>query len=119
VQGLPLLSVELWAKLARAAAGVGVWSVALECSREAKKASRLQSHFIAAVPSSSIPSIIIPAFKHRWKLFQPVCFMEEPACTTPLAPMFVMLVIMCVLYIYICIYVYICIYMYHVYVYNS
>lgn len=37
VQGLPLLSLELWAKLARAAVGVGVWNVALECTREAGK----------------------------------------------------------------------------------
>lgn len=40
LQGLPLLSVELWAKLARAAAGVQVWNVALECSREAAKVGR-------------------------------------------------------------------------------
>jgi hypothetical protein len=39
LQGLPLVNVELWAKLARAAAGAKVWAVALECSKAAASVS--------------------------------------------------------------------------------
>jgi hypothetical protein len=42
LQGLPLVNVELWAKLARAAAGAKVWAVALECSKAAASVSDSQ-----------------------------------------------------------------------------
>jgi hypothetical protein len=38
LSGLPTINVELWAKLARAAAAVGAWGPALECSKAAAAA---------------------------------------------------------------------------------
>eukprot|EP00200_Dunaliella_tertiolecta_P013666 CAMPEP_0202394750 /NCGR_PEP_ID=MMETSP1127-20130417/93597_1 /ASSEMBLY_ACC=CAM_ASM_000462 /TAXON_ID=3047 /ORGANISM="Dunaliella tertiolecta, Strain CCMP1320" /LENGTH=1471 /DNA_ID=CAMNT_0048997397 /DNA_START=145 /DNA_END=4558 /DNA_ORIENTATION=- len=57
LKGLPLLSVELWAKLARAAAGVQVWNVALECSREAAKVMPLGLELNDIEAPSEVPEI--------------------------------------------------------------
>ncbi|KAF5838899.1 hypothetical protein DUNSADRAFT_1989 [Dunaliella salina] len=57
LKGLPLLSVELWAKLARAAAGVQVWNVALECSREAAKVMPLGFELNDIEVPSEVPEI--------------------------------------------------------------
>ncbi len=43
-QGLPQVNVELWAKLARAAAGVQAWQSALECAKMAAMVSFTRTH---------------------------------------------------------------------------
>lgn len=58
LQSLPATNVELWAKLARAAAGAGCWPLALEC---AESAAKVRAPAVRCVHTCSRAVHLIPA----------------------------------------------------------